>query len=259
MIKIILKNVYIPSPQILLLNLKLSLLLSLLLVLVSCSSEKTEDARVVLTGNNLSAWQEDTASWFVCGSAAMDPANEKRITTSPGKGIIVNGKDGQTKDIHSQKEFGNIRAHIEFMVPRGSNSGVYFMARYEIQVLDSWGKEEVGSDDAGGIYQRRDENREPKGYEGVTPRVNAARKPGEWQVFDVIFQAPKFDDSGKKIQNAKFVEVVFNGTVVHENVEVTGPTRAATFEYEPEAASGPLMLQGDHGPVAYRNIWVSPI
>jgi hypothetical protein len=251
MIKIILNKLSMQAPRI--------LLLSLSLVLNYCSSEKPGKSKIALTGEDLSAWQEDSGEWFVCGSASMDPANEKRITTSPGEGLIVNGKNGLTKDIHSREEFGDIRAHIEFMVPKGSNSGVYFMARYEIQVLDSWGKKEFGSGDAGGIYQRWDENREPKGYEGAAPRVNAARKPGEWQEFDVVFQAPRFDANGKKIKNAKFVEVVFNGTVVHENVEVTGPTRAATFEYAPESPTGPLMLQGDHGPVAYRNIWITPM
>jgi hypothetical protein len=150
-----------------------------------------------------------------------------------------------------------IIAHIEFMVPKGSNSGVYFMGRYEIQVLDSWGKEEVIHSDAGGIYERWDENREPKGYEGVRPRKNASRKPGEWQEFDVIFQAPRFDSDGKKIANATFIKVIHNGIVIHENVEVTGPTRAAMNEYDPEQSKGPLMLQGDHGPVAYRNIWIT--
>jgi hypothetical protein len=74
----------------------------------------------------------------------------------------------------------------------------------------------------------------------------------------VIFQAPRFDQEGKKISNAKFIKVVFNGIVIHENVEVTGPTRAATYEQVPETPKGPMMLQGDHGPVAYRNIWIIP-
>ena len=169
----------------------------------------------------------------------------------------MNGEDGNTEHLLSLEEFGDVSAHIEFMVPKGSNSGIYFMGRYEIQVLDSWGKTELEHFDAGAIYERWDEDREPKGYEGVIPKINASKKPGEWQEFDVIFQAPRFDEEGNKISNAKFIKVVFNGIVIHENVEVTGPTRAATFEHVPESVNGPLMLQGDHGPVAYRNIRIT--
>jgi hypothetical protein len=78
--------------------------------------------------------------------------------------------------------------------------------------------------------------------------------PGQWQSFDVTFRAPRFDASGNKVANALFEKVIHNGVVVHENAEVTGSTRAAA--YKDEKSTGPLMLQGDHGPVAYRNIWV---
>ena len=100
------------------------------------------------------------------------------------------------------------------------------------------------------LRQRRDN----RGFEGKPPRVNAARKPGEWQSFDITFRAPRFDTAGRKTENARFVKVVHNGIVIHENEEVTGPTRASTFN--DEKALGPLMLQGDHGPVAYRNLRV---
>ena len=73
----------------------------------------------------------------------------------------------------------------------------------------------------------------------------------------MVFRAPRFDAGGKKTANARFVKVVHNGQVIHENVEVTGPTRAAAFN--DEKPHGPLMLQGDHGPVAYRNPWIKPL
>jgi hypothetical protein len=73
----------------------------------------------------------------------------------------------------------------------------------------------------------------------------------------VVFRAPHFDENGIKVENARFEKVVLNGTIVHENVEVTGPTRAATFENEKNV--GPLMIQGDHGPVAYRNIRIKKL
>ncbi len=75
--------------------------------------------------------------------------------------------------------------------------------------------------------------------------------------FDVIFRAPRFDARGKKIANARFMKVAHNGKVIHENVELTGPTRGPLSEGEP--ATGPLLLQGDHGPLAYRNLWVKPV
>jgi hypothetical protein len=87
--------------------------------------------------------------------------------------------------------------------------------------------------------------------------VNACRKPGEWQSFDIFFQAPRFDEQGQKTANAKFLRVLLNGLVIHENEDVTGPTRAALFS--DEQPTGPLMLQGDHGPVAYRNFRIRPL
>ncbi len=139
------------------------------------------------------------------------------------------------------------------MVPRGSNSGVYLQGRYEIQVLDSWGRDKMVSGDCGGIYQRWDNKRQgEKGYEGTPPPVNACKEPGEWQTLFIKFKAPRFNDKGEKTSNALFEKVVLNGITLHENVEVTGPTRSSLDEKEEPL--GHLMLQGDHGPVAYRNI-----
>ena len=94
-----------------------------------------------------------------------------------------------------------------------------------------------------------------EGYEGHTPKRNASKAPGEWQTFDITFRAPRFDAAGKKVENARFIKVVHNGQVIHENVEMTGPTRGSKFENE--AASGPIVIQGDHGPVAYRNLKIA--
>jgi hypothetical protein len=172
--------------------------------------------------------------------------------------VLFNTNKG-TVNLLTKKEFGDCEVHVEFTVPKGSNSGVYFMGRYEIQILDSFGVEHPKYGDCGGIYQRWREKPppgQPQGYEGKPPRVNASLPPGEWQTFDVTFRAPRFDFSGKKTENAKFVKVVHNGKVIHENEEVTGPTRSGT--YEDEAAKGPIMLQGNHGPVAFRNIRITP-
>jgi len=218
--------------------------------------EKAEWVKLI-KGSGLEGWRKSTGDWQNVAEAIKDPKNERKIATKPGKGILVNGPRGRTRNLFTEKEHGDVEAHIEFMVPKGSNSGIYFMGRYEIQILDSWGKKKVGFGDCGGIYQRWDPKRRPQGFEGHAPRVNASKAPGEWQTFDVIFLAPRFDKGGKKTANAKFVKVVHNGIVVHENVEVTGPTRAAA--YRDEKLTGPLMFQGDHGPVAYRNIRIRPL
>jgi sugar phosphate isomerase/epimerase len=226
--------------------------------LLSAASVGARDARNLsvrthLIGNDSSNWRGNIGQWEIVGDTFINPKNVKLLSSKPGTNVIVNGPTGRTRNILSKAEFGDVRAHIEFMVPKGSNSGVYFMGRYEIQVFDSWGVKAPKHSDCGGIYQRWDNNR---GYEGHPPRVNASRAPGQWQTFDVIFRAPRFDDSGRKITNARFEKVVHNGIVVHEDVELTGPTRAGT--YNDEKPIGPLMLQGDHGPVAYRKIWLEP-
>ena len=92
---------------------------------------------------------------------------------------------------------------------------------------------------------------------GSAPRINAARRPGEWQTYQAWFRAPRFDATGKKTQPARFLRVLLNGQLVQSDVDVAGPTRAALAV--PEAPERPLMLQGDHGPVAFRNIHVRPL
>ncbi len=230
-----------------------------LLVVISffLPAVSSQAGRVTLTGSDLSAWRSPTGQWQIVGDAFTDPANEMMLSGNPGTGIILNGPNGRTSNLLSRTEFGDIEAHIEFMVSKDSNSGVYFMGRYEIQVFDSWQKQsEYAGIECGGIYQRWDESRNPKGFEGYSPRVNASRPPGQWQTFDIIFRAPRFDSTGRKVSNARFEKVIHNGIVIHEDVELTGPTRASA--YDDEKPKGPLMLQGDHGPVAYRNIRIEP-
>ncbi len=210
-----------------------------------------------LTGDDLSAWRADTGEWRVIRDATPAPGNEKLLVAQPGTGAVINGPTGRTSHLFSKQEFADVRAHVEFMVSKDSNSGVYFMGRYEIQVFDSWQKQgEYPGIECGGIYQRWDESRSPKGFEGHAPRVNASKPPGQWQTFDIVFRAPRFDKSGRKVANARFEKVVHNGVLVHRDIELTGPTRAGA--HNDEKPLGPLMFQGDHGPVAYRNVWVAP-
>ena len=220
---------------------------------------RAEDKEVaVFDGKDLNGWRAPTGDWLVVKSVNLDSGDPQKFAPVDGAGVMLNGRGGRTSNILSQYEHGDIACRLEFCVPKNSNSGVYFMGRYEIQVFDSWGVDpsKVKHSDCGGIYERW---KDDKGYEGHAPRVNASKKPGDWQTLEVVFRAPRFDAQGKKIENARFVNVVLNGQLIHENVDVTGPTRAATFENDPEAKTGPLMLQGDHGPVAYRNIFFKPL
>lgn len=226
-------------------------------VWASFGANCSECHKLPLTGDDLAAWRSPTGGWNVVQDATLAPGNEKLLTTQPGKGAIVNGPTGKTVNLLSKKEFGDVRAHIEFLVSKDSNSGVYFMGRYEVQVFDSWQKtSDYPGIECGGIYQRWDESRRPQGFEGHSPRVNASKAPGQWQSFDVVFRAPRFDKTGRKIANARFEKVAHNGVLVHRDVVLTGPTRAGA--YDDEKPLGPLMLQGDHGPVAYRNLWLAP-
>ncbi|MHB8522236.1 MAG: 3-keto-disaccharide hydrolase [Limisphaerales bacterium] len=211
----------------------------------------------LFNGKNLAGWRPPTGVWQVVKAVSLDPADDHNLAAVPGAGVLVNNPKGHTVDLLTTGEFGDVEAHLEFCIPSKSNSGIYFMGRYELQVYDSYGvaKDAYPGIECGGIYPRWTQERNE--FEGHSPRVNSSKPPGEWQTFDVIFRAPRFDASGKKTRNACFVKVVHNGQVIHENVEVTGPTRAAVFD--DEKPLGPLMLQGDHGPVAYRHLWVKPI
>ena len=219
------------------------------------------DTTALIGDASLAAWKQPTHDWLIVGAAALDPADQKKLVLTDGAGVLANSRKGKTGNLVSAAEFGDAEIHVEWLVPKGSNSGVYVMGRYEVQVFDSFGVAAPHHSDAGGIYQRWDPKRGQgkEGYEGHPPKVNAAKAPGDWQSFDITFKAPRFDAAGMKTANAVFVKVVHNGQVVHENVEVTGPTRSAMWEYEPEKATGPLMLQGDHGPVVYRNITVKAL
>jgi len=191
--------------------------------------------------------------WQMARSAEVNPVNPKFFSLGPAveKGVLVNGKEGKTVNLVTTEPHGDLEAAIEFMVPRESNSGVYSQGLYEIQILDSYGKADLKFGDCGGVYARYIDG---KVVGGTAPRVNASRGPGEWQTFEVRFRAPRFDAAGKKFRNARFERVIHNGVTIHENVEVDGPTRASMAG--PEAPRGPIMLQGDHGPVAFRHIYV---
>src|SRR6185295_2454187 len=229
---------------------------AVIMAFLGASAISAATETVKLARNDLSGWRKPTGDWATAKSVSLDPADTTKFSVAPGKGILFNGPQAKTVHLVSEAEFGEAEIHVEFCIPKNSNSGVYVMGCYEVQVYDSFGvaQDKYPGIECGGIYPRWIGE---KNVEGHSPRVNTSKAPGKWQSFDITFRAPRFDTSGKKIANAKFVKVIHNGKTIHENVEVTGPTRSAMFDDEKTA--GPLMLQGDHGPVAYRNIKIKPL
>jgi hypothetical protein len=193
------------------------------------------DAIVLFDGNDLSKWQ------------GVDKGG-------PAKWKIENGyvEVNATGSIRTKDEFGPCQLHVEWAAPvevkgegqgRG-NSGVYLQGRYEIQVLDSYQNKTYANGQAGSFYGN------------FAPLVNASRKPGEWQTYDIIFHPAKSGPDGKEAQPGSFT-VLHNGVLVQDHVPVKGSTTAAAFSGA--VPKGPLVLQ-DHGnPVRFRNIWIRPL
>jgi hypothetical protein len=194
--------------------------------------------------------QPKTTKWSIVGNVYADRKKKHHIEKTEGEGVLVNIPTEEDKaNIFTKLEHGDMDIELDFMMPNGSNSGIYFQGRYEVQLLDSWMKDSVGFGDCGGIYERWAND---KGFEGTAPLSNATKAPGLWQHLFIRFKAPRFDRSGRKITNAIFNEIWLNGTLIQDNIQVSGPTRSAAFE--DEKPMGPLMIQGDHGPVAFKNI-----
>lgn len=213
----------------------------------------------LLGGAAMEAFQSVTG-WR--GVDSVEAVEGKGEFVVKGEGtILVNATKNGDKAPYllTKQEFGDVRIELEFMVPKGSNAGVYVMGRYEVQILDSFGRERFGSGDLGGIYQRWDPTlpKGKQGFGGIAPKVNAAKVPGEWQTMEIVFRAPRFDTDGKKLRDATFEKVLVNGKLVQENATTGGHTRSAPFEGD--ARVGPIAIQGDHGPVAIRSYQVTPL
>ncbi|MEK6476642.1 DUF1080 domain-containing protein [Catalinimonas sp. 4WD22] len=206
--------------------------------------------------NDLSAFEDPGKTWSIVGSVSADLEENNTLETTKGKGVLVNQptERRQGKDLYTKLEHGDIDLELDYMMAKGSNSGIYLQGMYEIQLLDSWGKKYPSSGDNGGIYERWDESQPEgeKGYQGFPPRQNVSKAPGLWQHLKISFQAPRFDAQGNKTENARILLVELNGVTIHEDVELQGPTRGAMAQEE--VAKGPLRIQGDHGAVAFKNI-----
>ena len=191
------------------------------------------DAIVLFDGSDLSAWKGGDG-WQV----------EDGIATAGGKGGIT-----------TLQEFGDCQLHIEWASPakvkgkgqgRG-NSGVYLMNRYEVQILDSYENETYFDGQCASIYKQ------------YPPLVNASRKPGEWQTYDIIFTAPRFHDDGS-VKSPAFVTVLHNGVLVQNHVELLGGTfwsEPPSYKKHPDKA--PIQLQNHGDPVQFRNIWIREV
>lgn len=193
------------------------------------------DAIVLFDGSDLSQWQHED------GSAASWELDEGAVTVVGGTGTI-----------ETKRSFGDVQLHIEWRAPavidgegqgRG-NSGVFLQKLYEVQVLDSYQNRTYANGQAASLYKQH------------MPLVNASRRPGEWQVYDIIFDAPKFHQDGSLLK-AAYVTLLHNGVLVQNHAELLGPTVYIGIpSYAAHPNRQPLMLQ-DHGnPVSYRNIWI---
>ena len=213
--------------------------------------------RPLLDGRDLAGWHAAGSapeSWFTApGVTWRRVFAPTRLTAKAGPGgRIVNGKEGKAPNLVSDEKFGSCELYLEFLLAKGSNSGVFLHGLYEVQIFDSHGFDgplTVG--DAGGIYEL------PQGGGGSPPARNAARPPGEWQSLRIWFQAPQFDAAGKMMAKPKILRVVLNDVAVQEDVTLAGPT-TSHLDVAP-AARNPILLQGDHGPVAFRNIYIKPL
>lgn len=202
------------------------------------AGQPPSDAVVLFDGKDLSKWES--------------------VNGGPPKWKVGNGYFevvAGTGAIQTKQGFGDCQLHVEWMAPdppRGSdqdrgNSGVYLMGLYEVQVLDSYKNITYADGQASAVYGQ------------YPPLVNAARPPGQWQTYDIIFHGPRFDTDGKVTRKAR-VTVLHNGVLTQDNVELTGPTaHKARPPYKAHPERLPLQLQDHDHPVRYRNIWIREV
>jgi hypothetical protein len=199
------------------------------------------DAIVLFDGKDLSKWQQHGRG-----------ADRGKMVQAQWK--VVNGYfevAPDTGDLLSKDKFGDAQYHVEWAEPAGiqgesqnrGNSGFIIMSRYEIQVLDSFHSITYADGQAGSIYGQ------------WPPLVNPIRKPGEWNAYDIVFEAPVF--AGGQLKKPAYITVFFNGVVVHNRKEIVGRmAHRQVGTYAPHDSEESLLLQ-DHGaPVRYRNLWV---
>ncbi len=216
---------------------------------------------VVTPGESFAAAPSDATVLFDGTLKSMTDNWRGDAKDEPLKWVFKDGAMEPTKKagyIRTKEEFGSCQLHVEFATPskvsgsgqgRG-NSGVFLQGQYEVQVLDSYENKTYPDGQCGALYGR------------AVPLVNACRKPGQWQSYDIIYHRPLFDDNGKVTRKAVFT-VFHNGVLIHDNVALEGGTGwqgpHAISAYSAHPDKGPIMFQ-DHGnPVPFRNVWIRPL
>jgi hypothetical protein len=199
---------------------------------VKPSATRPEGAIVLFDGKP----EQMRDNWYARRSS--DPAG----WTVDDKGVATPNH----RDISSKKEFGDCQLHVEFREPlTGSgNSGVGMEGRYEIQILNSYGRKPEAHE-CGAFYSQ------------IPPKVIASKPAGAWQTYDIFFRAPRFDAHDKLIEKAR-ATVYQNGILIHQDEEFRGPTGIQYEQYKGETPKGPILLQGDHDSVQFRNVWIVP-
>ncbi len=206
------------------------------------------DAIVLFDGKDLAKW---SGSEQIKENGKVVGSKECEARWKIENGYMEVNKTG---DIKTKEPFGSCQLHVEWASPaevkgksQGSgNSGVFLMGLYEIQILNSYENETYADGQAASLY----------GYK--PPDVNVTRKPGEWQTYDIIFDAPVFKDG--KLEKPAYVTVIHNGVLVHNHIELLGASGHKNVgKYSPHAEKLPLKLQDHNNPVRYRNIWVRPL
>ncbi|MBB6431699.1 3-keto-disaccharide hydrolase [Algisphaera agarilytica] len=198
------------------------------------NAEPPSDAIVLFDGTNTDEW------W-------ANAENDVQWKIQDGYMEIV----PKTHGMSTRRKFGDMQLHLEWAAPeeikghaqQRGNSGVFLMGKYEVQIMDAWENDSYADGMVAAVY-------------GQTPAlVNAAKKPGEWQTYDIIFKAPVFEDD--KLVSPAYVTVFHNGVLVQNHTEILGPTRhKKAHPYEPHEAKRPFFLQNHGQVVRYRNIWV---
>lgn len=193
------------------------------------------DAIILFDGGSLDKFES------VKGGAADWTTEGSHFTVNPGTG-----------NIHTKDHYGDMQLHVEWRTPiedmgkegqKFGNSGIYIMGKYEVQVLNSFHNETYPDGQAGAIYKQH------------PPMVNASRAPGEWQAYDIIFRAPRYNDDGSEKEPGRLT-VFHNGVLIQYHANIKGPTIAYNKDLPENTSKGPLMLQDHSNKVGYRNIWL---
>lgn len=226
-------------------------------------AQPAQQAGTPIPLNDLSAFASPASNWRIVGSvrAALKKANT--LATEKGTSVLINtppaktltsDQDALKYNLMTNLQHGDADLELDYMMAPQSKSAVYLQGRYAIELADNWSSRPSDGGYNGSILERRNENQTvgQNGFDGHPARQNAGRAPGLWQHLKISFQAPRFNANGQKTENAKLLRVDLNGVTIHENVELSGPTRASMSSNE--AALGPLMFQGAYGAVAFKNI-----